>query len=88
VGERLVRGRFGGVRVASRRDMATNVQVYADPDGTRWGVRVVGEEKTEPTMFDSREEAIREGERLAEERGADLLVHEESCKTAERDRPT
>jgi hypothetical protein len=68
--------------------MATNVQVYQDPDGTRWGVRVVGEEETEPELFDSRDEAIREGQRLAEERQADLLVHDESGETELKDRPS
>jgi hypothetical protein len=66
--------------------MATNVQVYREPDGTRWGVRVVGEEETEPRLFDSRDEAIQEGRRLAEERGADLLVHDESGETEVKDR--
>jgi hypothetical protein len=66
--------------------MATNVQVYQDPDGTRWGVRVVGEEETEPLLFDSRDEAIREGRRLAEERQADLLVHDERGETEVKDR--
>ncbi len=67
--------------------MATNVQIYQEPDGTRWGVRVVGEEETEPKLFDSRDEAIKEGRRLAEERGADLLVHDESGETEAKDRP-
>jgi hypothetical protein len=61
--------------------MVTNVQVYLDPDGRRWGVRVVGEDETEPKLFDSRDEALREGRRLAEEHGADLLVHDESGET-------
>ena len=67
--------------------MATNVQVYRDPDGTRWGVRVVGEDETEPRMFDSRDEAVEAGRRLAEERQADLLVHDESGETEAKDRP-
>ena len=67
--------------------MATNVQVYQDPDGTRWGVRVVGEDETEPKMYDSREEAIEAGRRLAEERKAELLVHDESGETEAKDRP-
>ena len=67
--------------------MATNVQVYQDPDGARWGVRVVGEDETEPTLYDSREEAIEAGRRLAEERQAELLVHDESGETEARDRP-
>jgi Uncharacterized protein conserved in bacteria (DUF2188) len=61
--------------------MATNVQVYLDPDGQRWGVRIVGEEETESRLFSSRDEALREGRRLADERGADLLVHDESGET-------
>ena len=68
--------------------MATNVQVYQDPDGTRWGVRVAGEKGTEPKLFDSRDEAIQEGKRLAEERGAELLVHDVSGETEAKERPT
>ncbi len=67
--------------------MTTNVQVYQDPDGTRWGVRVVGEQGTEPNLFDTRDEAIREGRRLAEERGGELLVHDESGQTEAKERP-
>ena len=67
--------------------MATNVQVYRDPDGSRWGGRVVGEDETEPRMFDSRDEAVEAGRRLAEERQGELLVHDESGETEERDRP-
>ena len=67
--------------------MATNIQVYQDPDGTRWGVRVVGEEETDPTLFDTRDEAIREGRRLAEERGGELLVHDESGETEAKEAP-
>ena len=68
--------------------MPTNVQIYREPDGTRWGVRVVGEEETEPQLFDSRDEAVREGRRIAEERGAELLVHDESGETEAKERPT
>jgi Uncharacterized protein conserved in bacteria (DUF2188) len=67
--------------------MTTNVQVYREPDGNRWGVRVVGEEETQPRLFDSRDEAIREGRRLADERQADLLVHDETGETEVKDRP-
>jgi hypothetical protein len=66
--------------------MAKNVQVYQEPEGTRWGVRVVGEDETEPMLFDSRDEAIREGRRLADERQANLLVHDESGETKVKDR--
>ena len=67
--------------------MATNVQVYQDPDGSRWGVRVVGEKETEPKLFDSRDEAVQEGKRLAEERGGELLVHDESGETEAKEQP-
>jgi hypothetical protein len=67
--------------------MATNVQVYQDPDGTRWGVRVVGEKGTEPKLYDSRDEAVREGRRLADERGGELLVHDESGQTERKEAP-
>lgn len=68
--------------------MATNVQIYQEPDGTRWGVRVVGEEETEPKLFDTRDEAIQEGRRVAEERGAELLVHDETGETEAKERPS
>ena len=61
--------------------MATNVQVYREPDGTSWSVRVVGEEETEPKRFDSRDEAVTEGRRLADERGGELVIHDESGET-------
>jgi hypothetical protein len=61
--------------------MATNVQVYQEPEGSSWSVRVVGEEETEPKRFDSREEAIREGRRLAEERSGELVIHDEGGET-------
>lgn len=67
--------------------MATNIQVYQDPGAGRWGVRVVGEKQTEPKLFDSRDEAIREGKRLAEERGGELLVHDETGETEAREEP-
>lgn len=67
--------------------MATNVQVYQEPDGSRWGVRVVGEEETDPRLFDSRDEAIREGRQLAQERGGELLVHDESGETEKKEPP-
>lgn len=68
--------------------MATNVQVYQEPNGSRWGVRVVGEKETEPKLFDAREEAIKEGRRLAEERGGELLIHEESGETEVKEAPS
>ena len=38
--------------------MATNVQVYREPDGSSWTVRVVGDEETDPKRFDSRDAAV------------------------------
>ena len=67
--------------------MATNVQVYQDPDGTRWGVRVTGEKETEPILFDTKDQAVQEGRRLADERGAELLVHDESGETEAKEPP-
>ena len=67
--------------------MATNVQVYQDPDGTRWGVRVTGEDETEPILFDTKDQAVQEGRRLADERGAELLVHDESGETEAKEQP-
>ena len=65
--------------------MATNVQVYPVPNDTQWGVRVVGEEETEPQLFSSREEAEEVGRRLAEERGGRLVVHDESGMTEKKE---
>ena len=56
--------------------MTTNVQVY--PSGERWGVKVVGDQETAPLDFATRDEAIQEGRRMAEERGGDLLIHDET----------
>lgn len=67
--------------------MATNVQVYQDPDGTRWGVRVTGEDATEPILFDTKDQAVQEARRLANERGAELLVHDESGETEAKEPP-
>jgi hypothetical protein len=67
--------------------MATNIQVYQEPDGSRWGVRVVGEKETEPRLFDSRDEAIQEGRRLAQEGGGELLVHDKSGETEKKEAP-
>ena len=61
--------------------MATNVQVYREPDGSSWTVRVVGDEETEPQRFDSRDAAVEEGRRIADERGGELILHDESGKT-------
>ena len=68
--------------------MTTNVQVYRDPDGTRWGVRVTGEDRSEPILFDSKDEAVQEARRLADERGAELLVHDESGETEAKEPPS
>ena len=61
--------------------MATNVQVYQEPDGSSWSVRVVGEDETEPKGFSTRDEAVEEGRRLADERGGELVIHDESGET-------
>ena len=61
--------------------MATNVQVYQEPDGSSWSVRVVGEDETEPKRFGTRDEAVEEGRRLADERGGELVIHDESGET-------
>ena len=67
--------------------MSTNIQVYQDPDGTRWGVRVVGDEESEPDFFDSQDEAIREGRRLAADRDVELVIHDESGQTEAKGQP-
>ena len=67
--------------------MAKNVQVYQEPNGGRWGVRVVGDEETEPRLFDTREEAAQEGRRLADESGGELLIHDETGETETKGQP-
>ncbi|HEV2906590.1 MAG TPA: DUF2188 domain-containing protein [Actinomycetota bacterium] len=67
--------------------MATNVQVFQDPSSGRWGVREVGDEETTTNLYASKEEAEREGRRLAEERGVDLLVHDETGTTEKAEEP-
>lgn len=59
--------------------MPTNVQVYRADDG--WGVKVVGDEETPERTFGSREEAEEAGRRMAEERGGELIVHDETGET-------
>ncbi|MCA1842142.1 MAG: DUF2188 domain-containing protein [Actinomycetota bacterium] len=66
--------------------MANNVQVYADPEGG-WSVKGTGEDETGTRRFDSKEEAVREGERLAREQGAELVVHDEEGMTEEKSSP-
>jgi hypothetical protein len=61
--------------------MTTNIQVYQDPATRKWGARVVGNKETEPRLFDSRDEAIEEGRRLAEERGGQLILHHHNGTT-------
>lgn len=69
--------------------MRTSVQVYQEPQGTRWGVRVVSYEPTiEPLVFESPDEAIREGHRLAALIGAQLIVHDGSGRTEAKAGPT
>ena len=68
--------------------MATNVQVFQDPNTGQWGVREVGDEETSTTHYASKEEAEREGRQLAEERGVDLLVHDEAGTTEKAEEPS
>ncbi|HVM12320.1 MAG TPA: DUF2188 domain-containing protein [Actinomycetota bacterium] len=65
--------------------MTTNVQVYPNPDDTQWGVRVVGDDETEPQLFSSREEAEEVARRLAEERGGRLVLHDEAGMTEKKE---
>lgn len=67
--------------------MATNVQVYPEPDGTEWLVRMVGEDETEPRTFPSKDEAVEEGRRLAEQEGVRLVVHDESGQAEQKEGP-
>jgi Uncharacterized protein conserved in bacteria (DUF2188) len=68
--------------------VATNVQVFQDPSSGQWGVREVGDEETTTNLYASKEEAEREGRRLAEERGVDLLVHDETGTTEKAEEPS
>jgi hypothetical protein len=67
--------------------VATNVQVFQDPNTGQWGVREVGDEETTTNLYASKEDAEREGRRLAEERGVDLLVHGETGTTEKAEEP-
>ncbi|HWC31523.1 MAG TPA: DUF2188 domain-containing protein [Actinomycetota bacterium] len=57
--------------------MATNVQVYNDPAADAWSVKVTGDERSETQRFASKDEAVEAGQRLAEERGVELVVHDQ-----------
>ena len=63
--------------------MANNVQVYADPQGG-WSVKGTGQDDTDTHRYDSKEEAVEAGRRLAEEQGAELIVHDEEGLTEEK----
>jgi hypothetical protein len=65
--------------------MATKVQVYKADDG--WGVKVVGDNETPEHTFGSKEEAEAEGRKMAEARGGELIVHDESGATEEKESP-
>jgi Uncharacterized protein conserved in bacteria (DUF2188) len=67
--------------------LATNVQVFQDPNTGQWGVRQVGDEETSTKLYSSKEEAEQEGRRLAEEHGVDLLVHDETGTTEKAEEP-
>lgn len=62
--------------------MPTNVQVYPETEG--WGVKVVGDEESEPEIFPSKEAATERGKRLAEEKGGELIVHDVRGLTEEK----
>jgi hypothetical protein len=66
--------------------MATNVQVFQDPDGG-WGIRAVGDQETPERTFPSREEAERAGQELADRLGGKLVVHDESGETVRKESP-
>ena len=65
--------------------MPTNVQVYRSDSG--WGVKVVGDEETPERTFPTREEAEEAGRAMAEERGGELIVHDESGETERKESP-
>jgi hypothetical protein len=67
--------------------MATKVQVYQDPETSRWAARMVGDEERDPKFFDSREDAIRDGRRLAAERDLELVIHDETGEAEAKGRP-
>lgn len=48
---------------------------------------MVGDEETEPRLFDTREEAAQEGRRLADESGGELLIHDETGETETKGQP-
>ena len=63
--------------------MANNVQVYNDPEGG-WSVKGTGEDDTDTKRYGSKDEAVEAGRKLAEEQGAELIVHDEEGQTEEK----
>ena len=66
--------------------MANKVQVYRDPQGG-WSVKGTGDEETDTQRHKSKEEAVEAGRRLAEEQGAELVVHDDQGLTEEKATP-
>jgi electron transfer flavoprotein alpha/beta subunit len=67
--------------------MTTNVQVYLDPADGSWSVKATGDEDEDTRRFSSKEEAVEEARRLAEESGADVVVHDEEGLQEDREQP-
>ena len=65
--------------------MATKVQVYPEPSGPQWSVKVTGDEARDTQTFSTKEEAVAAGERLAQETGGELAVHDNIHKPTHTD---
>jgi hypothetical protein len=65
--------------------MTTKVQVYPEPAGTEWSVKVTGDQERETQTFPTKEEAVETGERLAEETGGELAIHDNVHKPTHTD---
>ena len=64
--------------------MAKNVQVFPNGPG-KWGVKIVGDQESPTKDFESKDQAVAEGKRLAEQEGGQLLVHDEAGLTEQKE---
>jgi hypothetical protein len=65
--------------------MTTKVQVYPEPAGSEWSVKVTGDQERDTQTFATKEQAVEAGQRLAEETGGELAVHDNVDKPTHTD---
>ncbi|HEV3474043.1 MAG TPA: DUF2188 domain-containing protein [Actinomycetota bacterium] len=65
--------------------MTTKVQVYPEPAGDQWSVKVTGDEERETQTFATKDEAVQTGQRLAQETGGELAIHDNVHKPTHTD---